>query len=56
MKKPWRRYEVLVPLQFNDGNPVPRKWRGEAVLEMVERFGGASLETQLIKGHWRQGT
>jgi hypothetical protein len=53
MKMHWRRYEVLFPLQFNDGNPVPRRWRGEAVLELAEHFGGSSLETQLIKGHWR---
>jgi hypothetical protein len=22
--KNWRRYEILLPLRFNDGNPVPK--------------------------------
>jgi hypothetical protein len=26
----------------------------EAVLEIVERFGAASYETQKVEGHWRQ--
>jgi hypothetical protein len=55
MKQHWRRYEMLVPLAFNDGKPVPLKWLGEAVLELADRFDGASQETQVIKGHWRHG-
>lgn len=55
MSNKWRRYEVLLPLQFNDGSDVPREWLGEALLEIVERFGAGSYETQNIEGHWRQG-
>ncbi|HXG11236.1 MAG TPA: hypothetical protein VNK04_15870 [Gemmataceae bacterium] len=44
----------MLPLQFNDGKPVPRKWIGKAVREIAERFGGASYETQKIEGHWYQ--
>jgi hypothetical protein len=44
---------VLLPLQFNDGRDVPAERLGEAVLEIVERFGAASYETQRIEGHWR---
>ncbi len=48
-----RRFEVLFPLQFNDGREVPSEWLAEAVLEIVENFGAASYETQKVEGHWR---
>jgi hypothetical protein len=54
MSSKWRRYEVLLPLQFNDGREVPQEWLAEAVLEMVDTFGAASYETQRVEGHWRQ--
>ena len=50
-----RRFEVLLPLQFNDGREVPGEWLGEAVLEIVGHFGAASYETQKLEGHWRHG-
>ena len=55
MSSNWRRYEGLLPLQFNDGREVPGEWIAEAVLEVVDRFGAASYETQKVEGHWRQG-
>jgi hypothetical protein len=53
MSSKWRRYEVLLPLQFNDGRPVPGDWVAEAVLEIVDFFGAVSYETQKVEGHWR---
>ena len=55
MSSKWRRFEVLLPLQFNDGRDVPTEWLAEAVLEIVDHFGAASYETQKLEGHWRQG-
>jgi len=55
MSSRWRRFEVLLPLQFNDGRDVPREWFGEAILEVVNEFGAASYETQSVEGHWRHG-
>ena len=55
MKSKWRRYEVLLPVRFNDGREVPPDWLAEAVLEIVDRFGAASYETQRVEGHWRHG-
>ena len=55
MNSKWRRFEVLLPLQFNDGRDVPPDWLAEAVLEIVDHFGAASFETQKVEGHWRQG-
>ena len=55
MSSKWRRFEVLLPLQFNDGRDVPTEWLAEAVLEVVAHFGAASYETQKLEGHWRHG-
>jgi hypothetical protein len=53
MPSRWRRFEVLLPLQFNDGRDVPAEWLADAVLEVVGHFGAASYETQRVEGHWR---
>ncbi len=55
MSSKWRRFEVLLPLQFNDGRDVPPEWLAEAVLEVAAHFGAASYETQQVEGHWRHG-
>ena len=55
MSSKWRQFEVLLPLQFNDGREVPAEWLAEAVLEIVDHFGAASYETQKVEGHWRHG-
>jgi len=53
MSSRWRRFEVLLPLRFNDGRDVPGEWIANAVLEIVDYFGAASYETQKVEGHWR---
>jgi len=55
MSSKWRRYEVLFPLEFNDGRSVPSDWLAEAVFEVVDHFGAVSYETQKVEGHWRHG-
>lgn len=49
----WRRCEILLPLKFNDGQPVPRELITETLLELEQRFGAISCETQIIHGVWR---
>ena len=53
MSKKLRRFEVLLPLRFNDGRDIPKKLRGEALQEILEHFEAVSYETQIIEGHWR---
>lgn len=55
MSNKWRRFEVMLPLQFNDGREVSPEWLAEAVLEVADHFGAASYETQKVEGHWRHG-
>ena len=49
MSSKWRRFEVLLPLQFDDGREVPPEGLAEAVLEIVDHFGAASYETQKLE-------
>lgn len=54
MKGLSRRYEVLLPLRYNDGRAVPDELFGEVLLELRQRFGAASSETQIIRGFWHE--
>lgn len=49
-----RRYEILLPLRFNSGQPVPDGLIAETVLELRQQFGAVSSETQVIQGQWQQ--
>lgn len=53
MSTPYRRFEILLPLRFNDGLLVPDALFGDTLLEMRERFGAISSETQVIRGQWQ---
>lgn len=47
MSDSFRRFEILLPRRFNDGQPVPDQLIADALLELEERFGAVSCETQL---------
>lgn len=53
MSRMVRRFEVLLPLRFNDGTPVPDAAVADTLIEFEERFGAVSCETQTIRGRWR---
>jgi len=48
-----RRFEILLPLRFNDGQPVPDALVTETLLELEKQFGAVSSETQIIRGYWQ---
>ena len=48
-----RRYEVLLPLRFNEGRAVPDELIAETLFELEQRFGAVSSETQMIRGRWQ---
>jgi hypothetical protein len=54
MSTKWRRFEVMLPRQFNDGREVPPEWISLAALEIGDHFGSVSYETQIIEGRWQQ--
>ena len=53
MSRMVRRFEVLLPLRFNDGTTVPDAAVADTLLEFEQQFGAVSCETQTIRGRWR---
>jgi hypothetical protein len=51
----FRRYEVLIPPRFNDGNAVPADLIATTLAELELQFGAFSCETQNIQGRWSYG-
>jgi len=53
----WIRYEILLPLCYNDGRPIePQKFR-QTNLELLERFSATTLDLIRALGSWKyQGT
>ena len=47
-----RRFELLLPRQFNDGSPVPDEMIGMTEQELRRKFGAISSETQILRGVW----
>lgn len=47
-----RRYEIFLPRRFNDGSPVPDGLIADTLLELRQRFGAVSSETQITLGTW----
>src|SRR6266853_123783 len=52
MSERLRRFELLLPLRFNDGQPVPDDLIADTLLELRQQFGAVSSETQVIRGIW----
>lgn len=52
MSKAFRRYEILLPLRFNDQQAVPDELVSDTLLQLHLRFGAESSETQIIRGLW----
>jgi hypothetical protein len=48
-----RRYEILLPLLFNDGSPIPDEAFYEAREELLARFDGLSWVPHAVKGIWK---
>jgi hypothetical protein len=48
----WRRFEVLLPLRQNDGQPVSDNAVGDALDSLHSHFGAVSWETQITRGRW----
>ena len=53
MDKPYRRYEMLLPLRFNDGQAVPDDLIAETLIALEQQFGAVSCDTQTTRGYWR---
>ena len=46
------RFEILLPLYYNDGRPIEQEKFLETNQELVAQFGAASTDTVVVSGRW----
>ena len=58
MARPIRNINVYLPLDYNDGRPIPESKYVSLQQELLNRFGGVtSVQRQFpLQGVWRSGT
>ncbi len=49
----YRRFEILLPRRFNNGQRVPNRLVTETLIDLRKKFGASSCETQIIEGQWQ---
>ena len=47
-----RRYEMLLPLKFNDGRDVPTERFYQTRVDLIGQFGSLTLEPTFVRGIW----
>ncbi len=48
-----KRFEILLPLNHNDGRPVERINFRITHEELLEKFGGTTVDSVRAWGHWK---
>ena len=48
-----RRYEILLPLKFNNGAPISEDALARTKDEILERFDGLTVVPQSVLGIWK---
>jgi hypothetical protein len=58
MARPIRAVEIYLPLDYNDGRPIPESKYVSLQQELLNRFGGVtSVQRQFpLQGVWQSGT
>ncbi len=49
----WTRYEILLPLRYNDGRLIEEGKHDQTNLELVERFSATTADTIIALGSWK---
>src|SRR5213593_2595368 len=47
------QYVILLPVSFNDGRPIPLDRHLQTYEELIEHFGGLSVDEVAVMGYWR---
>lgn len=47
-----RRYEILLPLAYNDGKEIEKEKFFQTDQELVEKFGATTTDTTIAIGSW----
>ncbi len=46
------RFEILLPLFYNDGHPIEKDKFATTDEELVQQFGATSTDTIVVSGRW----
>jgi hypothetical protein len=46
------RFEILLPLFYNDGRPIEKENFATTDEELVQQFGATSTDTIVVSGRW----
>jgi hypothetical protein len=49
------RYEILLPLNYNDGGEIEPEKFDQTADELCDRFGGVTQDTVRVTGTWKYG-
>ncbi len=49
----WTRYEILLPLRYNDGRPIEESKLDQTNLELVEKFSATTTDMIIAIGSWK---
>jgi hypothetical protein len=47
------RFEILLPLFYNDGRPIEKEKLLATDDELIQRFGATSTDTVVVHGKWQ---
>lgn len=47
-----KRYEILLPLRYNDGSPIEPEKFAQTFKELRNQFGASTLDSTIAIGHW----
>jgi hypothetical protein len=50
-----KRFEILLPLNYNDGRLIEPETFDQTAEELCDRFGGVTQDTVRITGTWKYG-
>ncbi len=48
----YRRYEILLPLAYNEGSPIEPERYEQTLDELINQFGTVTLDYTIAIGHW----
>jgi hypothetical protein len=46
------RFEILLPLFYNDGSPIEKEKFVQTDDDLVQRFGATATDTVVVRGRW----
>ena len=50
-----RRFEILLPLNYNDGTEIEAEKFDQTADDLCDRFGGITMDTVRVSGSWKYG-